>query len=518
MSEGKNRFRDKLTGSDDFVVTFELVPGRSGRGRTARKVMSFAEQAAEHGRLAALTLTDNPGGNPSLSPDELGRRIINLGMDTVVHMTCRDANRSGIFSRSQQLDTMGVRNLLVLTGDYPAECQDGQAKPCFDLDAVSLICFLNNMNRGNASPCMHGQKALSENTDFFLGAAVSCSKYSESEQIAQYCKLIRKIRNGAQYVTTQLCYDARKFDELFRFVESTGLSVPLLGTVYVLTEPAARFMNKGGVPGACVSDELYETVAREAQTPDRGKAASLERSARLMAVLKGIGYRGAHISGKPDYDDIRRLLTRFEQLQDKWRDFVPELNYGRDNGFYLFEEDPATGLNLPGRAPRAARSLGSWAAFHSFHGFHESAFNDEQPWFPALKRIAGLADRHRCFGMLYSTFEHTSKKILFDCRKCGDCALAEMAYVCPEAKCPKFLRNGPCGGSSNTRCEVFPERRCAWVTVYERLKAVGRDSELGLGCVPPRNWSLDQTSSWLNFYLARDHHHTDKILCPSGNK
>lgn len=514
MSSKGTSFRRKLTASEDFVVTFELVPGRTGGGRSVRNLMDFARQAAQDGRLDALTLTDSPGGNPSLSPDELGREITGMGIDTVVHMTCRDSNRLGLFSRAQQLDAMGVKNLLVLTGDYPAELPAGVAKPCFDMDSANLICFLNQMNDGRHSACMHFGSDVGESTEFFLGAAVCCTKYSESEQMIQYYKLMRKIQNGAQFIITQLGYDARKFDELPRFLESAGLPVPILGTVYILTEPAARFMNKGGVPGTYISDQLCATIADEARAPDRGKEAGLERAAKLMAVLKGLGYRGAHIGGKPNYHDIHRVFAKFEQIQSNWQDFLPEFSFGRENGFYLFDRDPATGLNLSGRTPKGARSLGSRLVFQFFQGFHKSVFNESKPWFPMLKRFAKFADKHRSLRTFYGVAEHASKKILFDCRKCGDCALAEMAFVCPEAKCPKFLRNGPCGGSNDTGCEVFPDRTCAWVTVHERLKATGKAAELGRGCVPPRNWSLDQTSAWLNFYLGRDHQHVETSPCP----
>lgn len=63
-----NLLRQKLENTQDFLLTFELVPGRTVKGRSLEKVLSFARQAAEEGLLDALSITDNPGGNPSLSP------------------------------------------------------------------------------------------------------------------------------------------------------------------------------------------------------------------------------------------------------------------------------------------------------------------------------------------------------------------------------------------------------------------------------------------------------------------
>jgi methylenetetrahydrofolate reductase (NADPH) len=89
---------------------------------------------------------------------------------------------------------------------------------------------------------------------------------------------------------------------------------------------------------------------------------------------------------------------------------------------------------------------------------------------------------------------------------CGDCALFDVGYLCPMSQCPKNQRNGPCGGSFEGWCEVYPgERKCVWVKAYQRLKAMKKESEIGENLVPPCNWELWETSSWLNFYLGRDH-------------
>jgi hypothetical protein len=59
------------------------------------------------------------------------------------------------------------------------------------------------------------------------------------------------------------------------------------------------------------------------------------------------------------------------------------------------------------------------------------------------------------------------------CQQCGECLLGRYAAICPLTQCPKGLLNGPCGGSKNGKCEVNPDRDCAWVLIYERLKALG---------------------------------------------
>src|SRR6202167_5540257 len=77
-----------------------------------------------------------------------------------------------------------------------------------------------------------------------------------------------------------------------------------------------------------------------------------------------------------------------------------------------------------------------------------------------------------------------------------------MEYVCPMT-CPKNMRNGPCGGTSNGQCEVIPEQVCIWVEVYDRAKSAHRVDELNV-YIPPRDRALQDTSSYINYFLNRD--------------
>jgi len=65
------------------------------------------------------------------------------------------------------------------------------------------------------------------------------------------------------------------------------------------------------------------------------------------------------------------------------------------------------------------------------------------------------------------------------CRMCGDCVLGATGGICPITKCAKSLVNGPCGGQKNGKCEVNPENDCAWILIYNRLKAIGQEDKLG---------------------------------------
>jgi ferredoxin len=78
------------------------------------------------------------------------------------------------------------------------------------------------------------------------------------------------------------------------------------------------------------------------------------------------------------------------------------------------------------------------------------------------------------------------------CAACGACVLSEYGGICPITRCAKRLLNGPCGGSREDRCEVRPDRQCAWQLIYERLRGIGQLDRLKK-IMPPKNWnaSLD---------------------------
>jgi len=73
------------------------------------------------------------------------------------------------------------------------------------------------------------------------------------------------------------------------------------------------------------------------------------------------------------------------------------------------------------------------------------------------------------------------------CLGCGSCVLSDFGGICPITRCAKRLLNGPCGGSTEERCEVDPDRPCAWQLIYRRLKAIGQLDNLER-IVPPRDW------------------------------
>ncbi len=102
--------------------------------------------------------------------------------------------------------------------------------------------------------------------------------------------------------------------------------------------------------------------------------------------------------------------------------------------------------------------------------------------------------------------EKKAKEVIWDCRMCGQCILHSTGMSCP-MRCPKNLRNGPCGGVLiDGRCEVQPDLPCVWVQAWKgsRVLPFWRDHMEHLN--KPVDWRLQETGSWENLFTRRDRH------------
>jgi methylenetetrahydrofolate reductase (NADPH) len=491
-------FNLDMMDSSRFVVTLELVPGTQPAGRKLETVLEIANDSFKDGRVSAVSITDNPGGSPALGPNALAYQIFQKGMDVIVHFTCRDLNRGGMESRALQLAMLGIKNILALNGDYISSGFGGQGKPVYDLDSVNLVCMLNMLSERNKEIDPDG---------YFIGCAVSPFKQTEAELMAQYAKMKKKISAGASYLITQLGYDARKFDELIKVQKEMGCSIPTLASLYVLTPGVARKMNQGGIPGCVVTDSLLKQVEFEWTDNETGLKTSIERSAKLAAILKGLGYRGIHIGGiHKSFETASRILDLMEEIEDQWQDFLPEFNFPQANGFYLYPKDVFYN-NRTAKRDKTIYTipLGEKIKFCFLKKMHDIFFNFDSSIAPWLRKVCQWLDKSKFGSFLMHLLEDPLKILLLSCQRCGDCGIQHIAFQCPESGCPKNTRNGACGGSLEGKCEVKPEKQCIWVKAYKRWASINCHDQIFEDFVPPRMWELNHTSSWINFHMKRDH-------------
>ena len=495
-----------------FSIAVEIVTARGlVTTERSRALVEKARALAADPRIDVLSITDNPGGHAMLAPDTLGTDLLSRGQEVIIHLACKDWNRNALESRGWKLASEGFDNVLCLSGDYPLEGYGGAAAPVFDIDSVGLLKLYSDMNAGLR--VSRSDERL-ERTSFFLGCVVTNHKLHEREVVPQYQKLAKKVRAGARFVINQIGYNARKDDELVRYMRREDLPIRALANVYLLSRAAARAFNAGRIPGVVVTDELLALAERHGASPDKGRAFFMDLAAKQLTVARGLGFGGAYLGGHATAESFFEILDRAEGYAEAdWRELSRELRFGRAGEFYLFEPNPDTGLSSDELNPayvesrrRRRTDLRVPLVYRFSRVVHQTVFDPEGPLHDAARSLYEKIDAApRPVGQTAHALEQAAKVPMFKCRDCGDCSLPDIAYVCPESICAKNQRNGPCGGTRDGLCEVY-DTECIWSQAYERLKAYGEEEGMLSNPVVVKDNALARTSAWANDLLDRDHH------------
>jgi methylenetetrahydrofolate reductase (NADPH) len=498
---------ENILNTKGFKIGIELV---STRGTTheekAQKVLNFGEQLSNEKEIDWISITDNAGGHPAISASTIGRKLANKGKEIIVHLTCKDYNRNGLESKAWELSSDGLSNILAISGDYTANGIEGLSKPVFDLDSVSLLHLLQKLNTGLEIGLK--KKVNLNKTNFYLGAVISNFKKNENELVPQYIKLLKKIEMGAAYIINQVGYDSVKMSELISFQKYKNLeNIHLIGNVFVLSKFTMNLFHKNKIPGVELSDVLYNQCKKATESADKGKSFFLELAAKMLAIYKGLGYKGGYFGGIHNINDYQKIMQIFnDYAPNDWKQFYNELQFMQTDDFYLFEKDPVSGITNPEKINPSLFEKGKKTknvnlSFAVSKNFHQLLFTKNSGLYNTGKSIC--SKHNKAPNWLYG-IEKIGKKVLFNCKDCGDCSLEEINYLCPESQCAKNQRNGPCGGSSNTICEST-NLDCIWTKAYDRQKYSGTIWELLNHSPVIQNHKLRGTSSWANYWLGKDH-------------
>ena len=255
------------------------------------------------------------------------------------------------------------------------------------------------------------------------------------------------------------------------------IDVPLLGSVFILRKGACKKMHCGDIPGSYVADELMNEIAAEANADDKGRAASLERAAHADRGAQGLGLPWrAHRGHDPEIrhgrdhpgpcegtglrvGGMRRKVSAMRRAaHSTWAERTPE----------------PPQCSPPGHRP-AASCVSGWGVFTLMRGLHDVMFVKQGGLSGIMRSVTAAIDNSKPLSAVTHVAERAVKEVLFDCRDCGDCALPELQFLCPQSQCPKQERNGPCGGSRLDACEVYPDRPCVWHRVYCPGESGGRN-------------------------------------------
>lgn len=493
----ENGFRKSLLNKDEFTVSLEIVAGRGSFEKAQERAVETGKWVGSDDRISAVSITDSPGGRPGIDPAFMALEIKKYGAEPMIHYTLKDKNRLHIESELYGYARSGLNNLLIMTGDFPKKGYfSGNGKPVFDLDPVHTLELISAMNCGMTLPKGHTLKK----TDFFAGCVVTPFKNVEAEIITEYIKLEKKMAAGTGFVISQVGYDMRKFDELLKVCRSINPDVPLVGNIFVLDKKLAELIHLHRFTGCTMPEKLYHRIMKE---EGNEKESGLLRAAKMFGIMKGLGYDGVHIGGEDlNREDVNYIICRGTELANRWESLLTEFEGFDDGAFYYYHRDDANGLNTGEKNDLSLLPVEEHLTlkYKALRKIHESVF--EKKGF--LAKWASAFGRRSAKGGKCRNFEKALRAGILQCRDCGDCALPFTDLICPMTQCPKEQRNGPCGGSRNGYCELYPnKKRCIYVTAYNRLKAQNKTDVLRAKVDPP-SCSLYGTSELHNYFTGKD--------------
>jgi 5,10-methylenetetrahydrofolate reductase len=268
-----SRLKDLLE-SGTFVVTGEIAPPR-GTDLSAMLHSVELMRPVCH----ALNVTDNQGASLHLSSLAASRVVADAGIEPIFQQTCRDRNRLALQSDLLAAWTLGLENLLVVTGDDPRGGDHPEAKGVFDLDSTQLLGVASAMNAGAD---MQG-RPLKGGTGFYLGAAM----FPEAEPWdIQRARIEEKMAAGARFFQTQAVFDIDKLARATEVVHSLGGKV-IAGILLLRSPKVIDFINER-LAGLMIPDAIADRIRGAADPAEAAVLLGIEQARAMRGIADGV--------------------------------------------------------------------------------------------------------------------------------------------------------------------------------------------------------------------------------------
>ncbi len=270
----------ELFDNGQFVVTAEVGPPKGIH------LGPMVEEAKEYlSSITAVNVTDNQSSVMRMGSLPACVALKNAGLTPILQLTCRDRNRIALQSELLGAAALGIENILCLTGDHTKMGDHPGAKPVFDLDSVSLLHTVCQLEKGVD---LGGQELVGEPPKFAKGAVVSPCSDSVDAQLA---KMERKVMAGAEYFQTQAVFDSEKFIQFMEKAKQFGKPVQL-GVIIPKSAGMAKFMNNN-VAGVHVPQWMIDELAADKEKAKAG-ITGVELAAKVIRECRPY-CQGLHI-------------------------------------------------------------------------------------------------------------------------------------------------------------------------------------------------------------------------------
>jgi 5,10-methylenetetrahydrofolate reductase len=287
----------KVLSEKKFAITAEIGPPKGSDQGKIRKKAELLKGYAD-----AFNITDNQTAVVRLSSIGGSFILLDMGLEPIMQMSCRDRNRIALQSDVLGAVSVGVRNILFITGDHQSFGNHPGARGVYDVDSIQLIKIVKDMR--DSGVFQSGDKILAGNPDVFIGAVAN--PFADPLEF-RVDRLEKKIVAGADFIQTQSVYNLDKFNSWMDEVCSRGLDkkVFILAGITPLKSLKMTERMKFHVPGVDIPDEIYNRIKKASDSKHEGYTISLE----LINEIKKIkGISGIHITALFWEEIIPRLV------------------------------------------------------------------------------------------------------------------------------------------------------------------------------------------------------------------
>ena len=261
-----------LIAQGSFVTLVEIVPPR---GIACTTEIEGARKLAQLG-VHAINVPDSPRASARMSAQSLCIQIQqHTGIETILHYTCRDRNLLSIQSDLLGASSIGLHNILCLTGDPPKLGNYPDATAVFDVDSIGLVNIVHRLNRGLDI----GANAIGASTNFTIGVAANPGVPDIEHELRRF---FYKVEAGAEYAITQPVFDLRLLESFLKRIE--GHRIPVIAGIWPLTSLRnAEFMKND--LRVSMPDEIMQRMAHSG-SPDAARQEGIRIAQEMLTAVR----------------------------------------------------------------------------------------------------------------------------------------------------------------------------------------------------------------------------------------
>ena len=298
---------EKVLSAGTFAVTGECGPPKSADGRVIEEKAKILR-----GYVDAANVTDNQTAVVRVCSLAAAHTVQLNGVEAVMQMTCRDRNRLAMQADILGAATLGVRNILCLTGDHISFGNHPEAKGVHDLDSVSLIRMYKDMRDEKRFQC-------GEEMDVAPPLYIGCAENPFGDPLEfRALRLKKKVEAGADFVQTQCIFNVPRFKKWMEEVRALGLhqEVKILAGITPIESAGMANYMKESVPGMDVPQEIIDRIAGK----DKGEPQQTEGKKLAVEMIEELaeveGVAGVHVmaieweSAVPEIVEAAGLMPR----------------------------------------------------------------------------------------------------------------------------------------------------------------------------------------------------------------